>query len=102
MEHNHELLLLVKNLQELGATPFPYIVHVLPRSLPTELVRGKHFVLTDLLKLIPGSSSQEESSPEPLILSDFLPLSMQDPKPTQLPSAKRDSKLAPGWRRRRK
>ena len=56
-ERNHELLLSTKNLQELGISPFPYIVHVLPNPLPAELVKGQHFVFSELLKLIPGSSS---------------------------------------------
>ena len=55
---NHELLLSMKNLRELGVSPFPYIVLVIPCSLPAELVRGNHFVLVDLLKSISGSSSQ--------------------------------------------
>ena len=59
-ERNHELLLSMKNLQELGANPFSYIVHVLPRPLPAKLVKGENFVLTDLLKLILGSSLQED------------------------------------------
>ena len=65
-ERNHELLLSMKNLQELGSSPFLYIMSVLPCPLPIELVKGKHVVLTDLLKIIPGSSSQVESTPEPL------------------------------------
>ena len=64
-ERNHELLLFVKNLQELSASPFPYIVPVIPHPLLAELVRGEHFVLTDLLKSIPGSSSQAGESQEP-------------------------------------
>ena len=56
-ERNDELLLSVKNLQKLGANPFPYIVHILPRPLLAELVKGEHLVLIDLRKLIPGSSS---------------------------------------------
>ena len=63
-EHNHEHLLNVKNLWELGANPFPYIVLVIPCPLPAELVRGEHFVLADLLKSIPGSSSQVGSVQE--------------------------------------
>ena len=58
MEHNHELLLSVKNLQELSASPFHYIVPVIARLLLEELVKGEHFVLADLLKLILGSSAQ--------------------------------------------
>ena len=61
-ERNHELLLSMKNLQELGTSPFPYIVHVIPRPLPAKLVKGEHFVLKDLLKLILGSSSQANSA----------------------------------------
>ena len=58
----NELLLSMKNLQELGSNPFPYIA---PRPLPREAVKGEHFVLVDLLKLIPGSSSQAGSAREP-------------------------------------
>ena len=63
---NHELLLSVKNLQELGASPFPYIVHVLPCPLLNELVKGKHFVLVGLSKLLLRSSSWVEFAPDPL------------------------------------
>ena len=94
-ECNHDLLLSVKNLQEVGASPFPYIVPILPHPLPAELVKGEHFVLTDLLKLIPRSSSQAESAPEPLVLSNCLPLSVQDPKLAPLPLAKQDLQLVP-------
>ena len=61
----NELLLYVKNLQELGSSPFPYIAPVIPRSLPREVVGGEHFVLADLLKSISGSSSQVGSDREP-------------------------------------
>ena len=63
-ESNHELLLTVKNLQELGGSPFPYIIPIIPRSLPAEVIEGEHFVLLDLLKLVPGSSSQAISTQE--------------------------------------
>ena len=74
-ECNHKLPLSVKNMWELGASSFPFIVHVLPCLLPAELIKGKHFVLADHLKLIPGSSSQEDSALEPFVRSDSLPLS---------------------------
>ena len=64
VERNHELLLTVKNLRELGGSPFPYIIPIVPRSSPAEVIEGEHFVLTDLLKLVPNSSSQEISSQE--------------------------------------
>ena len=57
VECNHELLLTTKNLRELGPNPFPYIIPVVPRLLPVELIKGEHFVLTDLFKLNPGNSS---------------------------------------------
>ena len=61
-EHNHDLLLLVKNLRELGTSPFRYIVPVIPRLLLVELVKGDYFVLADLFKSILGSSSQAGSA----------------------------------------
>ena len=48
-EHN-EPLLSVKNSQELGSSPFPYIAHVIPRLLPGEVVGGEYFVFADILK----------------------------------------------------
>ena len=60
-----ELLLSVKNSQELGSSPFPYIAPFIPRPLPGEVVRGEHFVLVDILKSISGSSSQAGSALEP-------------------------------------
>ena len=61
----NKLLLSMKNLQGLGYSPFPYIAPVIPHPQPREVVRGEHFVLTNLLKSIPGSSSQARSAREP-------------------------------------
>ena len=61
-ERNHELLLTTKNLRELGASPFPYIIPIFPRSLPVELIKGEQFVLADLFKLNSSSSSQTVSA----------------------------------------
>ena len=61
-ERNHEFLLSMKNLGELGANPFPYIVPVIPHQLPAELVKGEHFTLANLLKSIPSSSAQAGST----------------------------------------
>ena len=57
-ECNHELLLTVKNLRELGGSPFPYIIPIITHSFPAEVIEGEHFVLTDFLNLVPSSSSQ--------------------------------------------
>ena len=61
-ECNHELVLSAKNLLELGASP--YIVHVISRLLPKELIKGEHFILAELLKSITGSSSLAGSDQE--------------------------------------
>ena len=63
-EHNHELLLTVRNLLELVACAFPYIILVVPQSLPVELIEGEHFILAELYKLSPGSSSQAVTAQE--------------------------------------
>ena len=81
-----------KKLQELGTNPFPYIVPFIPRLLPKELIKGEHFILTNLLKSILGSSSQARFDQEPQVefaqeaLTTFVrpdqsPLSVHDPKP---------------------
>ena len=48
-EHN-EPLLSVKNSQELGSSPFPYIAPVIPRLLLGEAVGGEYFVFANILK----------------------------------------------------
>ena len=58
VERNHELLLTVKNLRELGGSPFLCVIPIVFRSSPAEVIEGEHFVLVDLLKLIPSNSSQ--------------------------------------------
>ena len=60
-----ELLLSMKNSQELGSNPFLYIAPVIPCPLPGEIIGGEYFVLTDLLKSISGSSSQVGLAREP-------------------------------------
>ena len=62
-----ELLLSMKNSQELGSSPFPYIAPVIPRLLAGEVVGGERFVFADLLKSISGSSSQVGSAREPQV-----------------------------------
>ena len=66
-ESHHELLLSMKNLQELGASPSLYIVLVLSCLLLIEVVKGEHFVLADLLRLLPRGSSKAEATSEPLV-----------------------------------
>ena len=40
VERSHELLLMAKNLRDLGGSPFPYIIPIVPRSLPIEVIKG--------------------------------------------------------------
>ena len=90
----NELILLVKNLQELGSIPFPYIAPIIPCLLPGEVIRGEHCVFADLLKSILGSSSQEGSTREPQAeiavgaLASFV-------QPDQSPLREQDSQPAP-------
>ena len=111
-EWNHELLLSVKNLHELGANPFPYIVPIIPLPLPAKLIRGKHFVLADLLKSNSGISSQarstQEQEPQAKLTEEALasfvwldqsPLAEQDSQPTPQEAKKKKRKKAKkkGW-----
>ena len=97
----------MENLQELGANPFPYIVPVIPRPLPAKLIRGKHFVLADLLKSILGISSQARSAQEQepqakvaekalasFVWLDQSPLAEQDSQPTPQAAKKKKRKKA--------
>ena len=66
-ECHHDLLPYAKNPHDLGASPFPYIVHVLPYPLTNEVVKGEHFVLANLLKLLLGGSTHAEAILKPLV-----------------------------------
>ena len=56
-ERHHEVLFTEKNLHDLSHHLSPYNVPIIPHPLPSEIVEGEHFVTTNLLNLIPGSSS---------------------------------------------
>ena len=56
-EWHHEILLTAKNLSELSRSPSPYIIPVIPRPLPVEIVEVEHYVIVDLLILATCSSS---------------------------------------------
>ena len=42
----------MKNLRELSCNPSPYILPVIPHPLPTEIVEGEHYVISNLLTLV--------------------------------------------------
>ena len=89
-----ELLLSMKNSQELGSSPFPYIAPVIPRPLPREVIGGEHFVFANLLKSISGSSSQAGSTREPQAeIAEGALVSFV--RPDQIPLREQDSQAAP-------
>ena len=53
-ERHCEVLLTLKNLADVRRSPTPYSLPIIPRSLPSEIVGGEHFVTTDLLDLLTG------------------------------------------------
>ena len=51
----------MKILRELSRNPSSYILPVIPRPLLVEVVEGEHYVITDLLTLVPSSSSPAQT-----------------------------------------
>ena len=54
-ERHREILLTMKNLRDLSRNPSPYTLPVIPCPIPIKVVEGEHYVIADLLTLIPGS-----------------------------------------------
>ena len=55
-ERHCEVLLTLKNIADVRRSPTPYSLLIIPRSLPSEIVGREHFVTTDLLDLLTGST----------------------------------------------
>ena len=55
-ERHCEVLLTSKNLVDVRRSPAPYSLPIIPRSLPSEIVDGEHFVTSNLLSLLAGST----------------------------------------------
>ena len=51
LERHHEILLTTRNFCELSRNPSPYIIPVIPRPFPTEIVKGEHYVIVDLVSI---------------------------------------------------
>ena len=51
----------MRNLRELSRNPYPYILPVIPRSFPTEIVEGEHYIIANLQNLALGSSSPTQT-----------------------------------------
>ena len=90
-ERHHKILLTVRNLRELCRSRSPYIILVIPRPLPIEIVEGEHYVVVDLLNLAPGSSSSAKTS-EIEMVGRELAISTQSEQPSL---AREDSGLVP-------
>ena len=63
-ERHYKVLLTPDNISAVRHNPAPYTLPVIPRSLPSDIVEGGHFVITDLWRLI---SSSARPSGDPLI-----------------------------------
>ena len=90
-KRHHEILLTVRNLCELSRSPYPYILPVIPRPLPTKIVEGEHYVIADLLNLALGSSSPAKNLEIKLVGRELV-ISTQLGQPSL---AREDSGLVP-------
>ena len=90
-EWYHEILLTMKNLRELSRSSSPYIIPVISRPLPVEIVEGEHYVIFYLLNLAP-SNSFEAKNFETEAVGQELVISTQSGQPSL---AREDSGLVP-------
>ena len=56
-ERHYQVLLTRENISVVRNNPTPYTLPVIPRPLPSNVVEGEHFVLTDVRRLASGSAS---------------------------------------------
>ena len=56
-ERHCQVLLTRENISAVRNNPTPYTLPVIPRSLPSNVVEGEHFVLTDIRRLASGNVS---------------------------------------------
>ena len=63
-ETHCRVLLTLENISVVRHNPAPYTLPIIPRPLPSHVVEGEHFVITDLRRLVSGSAS---SSRNPVI-----------------------------------
>ena len=79
-ERHCEVLLTLKNLANVRQSSAPYSLSIIPRSLPSEIVGGEHFVTTDLLDFLagcapsPGDLEAEALSWEQALRASSVPL----------------------------
>ena len=56
-ERHYQVLLTRENISAMRHNPAPYTLPVIPRSLPSNVVEGEHFVIADVWRLVSGSAS---------------------------------------------
>ena len=56
-EHHCQVLITSENISVVRRNPAPYTLPVIPRPLPSDVVKGEHFVIVDLRRLVSGSAS---------------------------------------------
>ena len=56
-ERHYQVLLTRENISAVSHNPAPYTLPVIPRSLPSNVVEGEHFVLADVRRLASSSAS---------------------------------------------
>ena len=56
MERHYKVLLTQDNISAVRHNPGPYTLPVIPRPLPSDIVEGEHFVITNLRRLISSSA----------------------------------------------
>ena len=54
-ERHYKVLLAPDNISTMRHNPTPYTLPVIPRSLPSDVVEGEHFVIADLRCLVSSS-----------------------------------------------
>ena len=67
-ERHCEVLLTLKNLDDVSRSPAPYSLPIIPRSLPSEIVSGENFVTVDFLDLL-AARAPSSGDPEAEALS---------------------------------
>ena len=63
-ERHCRVLLTLENISVVRHNPAPYTLLIIPQPLPSQVVEGEHFVVTDLRRLVSGGAS---SSRNPVI-----------------------------------
>ena len=63
-ERHYQVLLTRENISAVRRNPAPYTLPVIPRSLPSNVVEGEHFVIADVRRLV---SSNASSSRDPIV-----------------------------------